>query len=142
VAQDRVQWRTFVKTLINLREFLDQPNMELGFCDRSCRKHLVFAECESLVRISKHLKDGSSVVGGSAGPCDRENRQPLCRWPSQPTGETHRHFQYASLQGIKCTKCFFIIKQKKNSENVRGATQKFGEFEFHARTGCGMVCRR
>jgi hypothetical protein len=26
--------------------------------------------------------------------------------------------------------------------SIRGATQKFGEFEFYARTGCGMACHR
>ena len=28
------------------------------------------------------------------------------------------------------------------TEVKRGGPQKFGEFEFHAQTGCGMACRR
>jgi hypothetical protein len=79
MAQDRDQWRKCGETSINLNGFSDQPNVELEFCDVCCRKHPVFAECESLVRICRHLKDGSSVVGGSAGPYDRENRQSLCK---------------------------------------------------------------
>lgn len=95
MAQGRVQWRAFVKTVMNINEFKSTGNylmsqtttdqeslyaMELEFdCGRCCRKHLVFAECESLVRIHGHFADGSSVVGGSPGPHDRENRQPICK---------------------------------------------------------------
>jgi hypothetical protein len=34
------------------------------------------------------------------------------------------------------------MNKKPGVKSIRGTTQKFEEFEFHARTGCSMVCRR